>query len=97
LIDCFQKQYHQVPDMVLMSNAFYGEASSGNWTIKVIDAMGNYAGSLAGCHAGNDRSLWPQPIGYDQSGDRPRGEVTTNSTGIKLPYLWCCYVASYGE
>jgi hypothetical protein len=34
-------------EMVLLSNAFYGESSAGNWTIKVVDAMNSYNGSLA--------------------------------------------------
>lgn len=32
-------------DMVLLSNAFYGESSYGAWTIKVIDAMDNSTGT----------------------------------------------------
>ena len=34
-------------EMVLLSNAFYGESSAGNWTIKVVDAMSSFNGSLA--------------------------------------------------
>ena len=33
-------------NMVLLSNAFYGESKAGNWTIKVIDAHTNGTGSL---------------------------------------------------
>jgi subtilisin-like proprotein convertase family protein len=36
-------------DMVLLSNAFYGEPSAGNWTIKVVDGRNNgVAGTLTG-------------------------------------------------
>jgi subtilisin family serine protease len=32
--------------MVLLSNAFYGEPSAGNWTIKVVDAWSDISGTL---------------------------------------------------
>jgi subtilisin-like proprotein convertase family protein len=35
--------------MVLLSNAFYGENTAGNWTVKIIDAGTNdIGGSLNG-------------------------------------------------
>lgn len=37
---------NDLSDMVLLSNAFYGESTSGNWTIKVIDALSGETGSL---------------------------------------------------
>jgi len=35
--------------MILLSNAFYGENTLGNWTIKVIDAnsLGGIGGTLS--------------------------------------------------
>ncbi|MBL6989553.1 MAG: S8 family serine peptidase [Bacteriovoracaceae bacterium] len=33
-------------DMVLLSNAFYGENSNGDWTIKIVDGTAGYTGTL---------------------------------------------------
>ena len=33
-------------NMVLLSNAFYGESSNGNWTLKVVDTKAGNAGNL---------------------------------------------------
>ncbi|MBF0351554.1 MAG: S8 family serine peptidase [SAR324 cluster bacterium] len=33
-------------DMLLLSNAFYGEGSSGNWTVKIIDGSATDSGTL---------------------------------------------------
>jgi subtilisin-like proprotein convertase family protein len=37
---------NDLTNMVLLSNAFYGESTNGNWTIKVIDAAVIDTGSL---------------------------------------------------
>ena len=39
---------NNLTDMVLLSNAFYGESSSGSWTIKVVDTMSSYTGTVTG-------------------------------------------------
>ncbi len=33
-------------DFVMLSNAFYGESATGTWTIKVVDGLGYYTGTL---------------------------------------------------
>ena len=33
-------------NMVLLSNAFYGESSNGDWTLKVVDTKAGNAGNL---------------------------------------------------
>jgi subtilisin-like proprotein convertase family protein len=35
-----------IADFPLLSNAFYGEASQGNWTIKVVDGLATHTGKL---------------------------------------------------
>jgi len=37
---------NDLDNMVLLSNAFYGEPSNGNWTIKVVDPLTGNAGTL---------------------------------------------------
>ena len=37
---------NDLTNMVLLSNAFYGEPSNGNWTIKVVDPLTGNAGTL---------------------------------------------------
>ena len=37
---------NDLTNMVLLSNAFYGESKAGNWTIKVIDAVSGNNGTL---------------------------------------------------
>jgi subtilisin-like proprotein convertase family protein len=36
-------------NMVLLSNAFYGENPTGTWTIKVVDGVGQDTGTLTNC------------------------------------------------
>jgi len=33
-------------NFILLSNAFYGESSSGNWTLKVVDTLATDTGTL---------------------------------------------------
>ena len=39
---------NDLDDMVLLSNAFYGESSSGIWTLKIVDTMALDAGNVTG-------------------------------------------------
>ena len=41
---------HNLDDMVLLSNAFYGESKAGRWSIRVIDGYGCASGSLIKWH-----------------------------------------------
>jgi len=37
---------NNLSNFILLSNAFYGESSSGNWTLKVVDTLANDTGTL---------------------------------------------------
>src|SRR5258708_8805397 len=37
---------HDLTNMVLLSNAFYGENPTGTWTMKVVDGLGGDTGNL---------------------------------------------------
>ena len=39
---------NNLTNMVLLSNSFYGESTSGSWTIKVVDSMSSYTGTVTG-------------------------------------------------